>query len=173
MFVIPTLTVLRSVCGLGPGRNIIEDPRLGKYLLPEDVTLLQKDISKADARDCERPIEAVAKLATHGVPLLAGSDQHNPGTTPGASLHGELEFLVEAGLEPVQALRAATSATAKAFRLTDRGGIAPGLRADLLLVQGNPTVDIKATRNIVAVWKDGVEFNRDAWFAAAVPHGIP
>ena len=65
-------------------------------------------------------------------------------------------------------MKAATSATAKAFRLTDRGRIAPGLRADLLLVEGDPTVDITATRNIVAVWKAGVEFNRDAWLATAV-----
>jgi imidazolonepropionase-like amidohydrolase len=113
-------------------------------------------------------MKAVGQLSAHSVPILAGTDQHNPGTAPGASLHGELEILVEAGLKPVQALKAATSATAKAFRLTDRGRIAPGLRADLLLVEGDPTVDITATRNIVAVWKAGVEFNRDAWLAAAL-----
>jgi imidazolonepropionase-like amidohydrolase len=168
MFVIPTLTVLRSACGLSPGRTITDDPRLSKYLMPEDVTHLQQDISKATAHDCERAMQVVAQLSARGVPILAGTDQNNPGTAPGSSLHGELEFLVTAGLTPVQALSAATAATAKAFRLNDRGRIAPGLRADLLLVNGDPTVDIKATRSIVAVWKAGVEFDRDAWLQRAM-----
>jgi imidazolonepropionase-like amidohydrolase len=168
MFVIPTLTVLRSVCGLSPGRSIIDDAKLDKYLLPEDITNLQKDISKASAADCERPMRAVAQLSAHGIPILAGTDQSNLGTASGASLHGELELLVEAGLTPAQSLRAATSATAQAFRLADRGRIGPGLRADLLLVEGDPTADIKATRNIVAVWKAGVEFDRDAWLAGTI-----
>ena len=55
------------------------------------------------------------------------------------SLHGELELLVEAGLTPLEALSAATSVPADRFRLPDRGRIAPGLRADLLLVNGDPT----------------------------------
>ncbi len=164
MFVIPTLTVLRSACGLSPGQAIIDDSRLRKYLFPEDVTLLQRNIARASPSDCARPRSATAALASRGVPILAGSDQHNAGTAAGASIHGELALLVEAGLTPLQALQAATSVPAKAFRLMDRGRIAPGLRADLLLVQGNPTVDIYATRNIVAVWKDGAEFDRDAWF---------
>lgn len=139
------------------------DPILRKYLLPEDVALLQRNIAKATPNDCARAMNATAVLASRGVPILAGTDQHNPGTAPGASVHGELARLVEAGLTPLQALRAATSVAAKAFRLGDRGRIAPGLRADLLLVQGDPTSDIHATRNIVAVWKGGVEFDRDAW----------
>jgi len=74
----------------------------------------------------------------------------------GATLHGELELLVQAGLTPTQALAAATSAPAAAFRLTDRGLIRPGARADLMLVEGDPTTDIRNTRNVVAVWKRGV-----------------
>jgi imidazolonepropionase-like amidohydrolase len=160
MFVIPTLTVLRSACGLSPGRTILDDPQLSRYLLPGDLVRLQQNISKASAQDCERPKRALAQLVAHGVAILAGTDQQNPGTAPGASLHGELEFLVEAGLTPVQALQAATSATARAFHLADRGRIAPGLRADLLLVAGDPTVDIRATRDIVAIWKAGVPCDR-------------
>ena len=63
-------------------------------------------------------------------------------------------------MTPLQALAAATSAPARAFRLTDRGCIRPGMRADLLLVEGDPTQDILATRNIVAVWKRGVRIQR-------------
>jgi hypothetical protein len=67
--------------------------------------------------------------------------------------------LVEAGLTPGQALAAATSAPAKAFRLGRRGRIDKGCKADPLLVEGNPTADILATRRIVEVWKDGESAN--------------
>ena len=77
-------------------------------------------------------------------------------------MHGELELLVHDGMTPVQALSAATSVAARAFRLSDRGLIRPGLRADLLLVQGDPTENILDTRNIVAVWKRGVRVQRQA-----------
>jgi imidazolonepropionase-like amidohydrolase len=76
------------------------------------------------------------------------------------SLHRELEHLVSAGLTPTAALASATSATAKAFRLEDRGRIRAGMRADLLLVSGDPTKQIRDTRNIVAIWKQGVRVQR-------------
>jgi imidazolonepropionase-like amidohydrolase len=60
----------------------------------------------------------------------------------------------------MQALVAATSAPARAFGLDDRGRIAPGLRADLLLVEGDPTTDILRTRRIVTIWKRGVVAKR-------------
>jgi hypothetical protein len=77
------------------------------------------------------------------------------------SLHGEMELLVHAGLSPVDALAAATSLPAKYFHLDDRGRIAPGLRADLVLVNGDPTKDITATRDIAAIYKNGYQVNRD------------
>jgi imidazolonepropionase-like amidohydrolase len=80
-------------------------------------------------------------------------------------LHGELELLVRAGFSLSDALAAATSVPATTFHLNDRGRIAPGLRADLLLVRGNPTQDIKATRDIIAVWKVGVEDDRTLYRA--------
>lgn len=58
------------------------------------------------------------------------------------------------------ALTAATSAAAEQLGLSDRGRIAPGRRADLVLVEGDPTVDILATRRIVGVWKLGVPVPR-------------
>src|ERR1039457_59074 len=73
--------------------------------------------------------------------------------------------LVRAGLSPIEALQAATSAPAKAFHLDDRGEIAPGKRADLLLVNGDPTKNIEATRDIVAVWKQGVRDDLAAYRA--------
>ena len=76
----------------------------------------------------------------------------------GSSLHDELENLVAAGLTPVEALNAATVLPAKYFGLADRGVIREGMRADLLLVNGDPTTDITVTRKIVKVWVGGIEF---------------
>ena len=65
--------------------------------------------------------------------------------------------MVEAGLTPVEALRAATVLSATYFGFTDRGAIEAGRRADLLLVDGDPTQDIAATRTIRGVWSAGVQ----------------
>lgn len=109
---------------------------------------------------CVGTDEGVRQLIRARVPLLAGSDSPAPGTTYGASLHGELALLVRDGLTPSQALAAATSVPARAFHLQDRGWIRPGMRADLLLVKGDPTKDIMVTRNIVGVWKRGAWVQR-------------
>jgi imidazolonepropionase-like amidohydrolase len=63
-------------------------------------------------------------------------------------LHLELELLVDAGLSTVNALRATTSLPAKYFGLDDRGAIEPGYRADWVLIDGDPSTDIRATRSI-------------------------
>ncbi len=109
----------------------------------------------------------VARLAAAGVPVLAGTDAPNPGTVHGASLHRELELLVDAGLTPVAALRGATSGPARAYGMTDRGAIAPGLRADLVLVDGDPTATITATRRIAGIWRGGRPADRGAYTGGA------
>jgi hypothetical protein len=109
--------------------------------------------------------EGVRQLKAAKVPLLAGSDAPNPGTLHGASVHREMELLVTAGLTPVEALAAATSVPAARFKLADRGVIAQGKRADLLLVHGDPTTDIRATRKIARIWKQGVAVDRAAYVA--------
>jgi imidazolonepropionase-like amidohydrolase len=105
---------------------------------------------------------SVALLREAGVPVAAGTDTNDTVGVPfqpdgGTSLHRELELLVDAGLSPAEALRAATSLPARAFGLTDRGAVAPGLRADLVLVDGDPLADIRVTRNIRRIWCGGVE----------------
>lgn len=95
-------------------------------------------------------------FATAGVRLLAGTDANMIAPAHGAGLLRELELLVRAGLTPEAALRAATSVPAAEFGLADRGRVAPGLRADLVLVTGDPTTDVTAAANIVGVWRRGV-----------------
>lgn len=91
-----------------------------------------------------------ARMHDAGVTVLAGSDAgpFNSYTYPGEALHAELEAMVEAGLTPAEALQAATVAPA-AFMNVDAevGRIAPGFRADLVLLDANPLDDITATRS--------------------------
>jgi len=95
-----------------------------------------------------------------GVTIVNGSDM-------GVFAHGdgarELELLVDHGMKPVQALRAATSTAAKVLHLDDRlGAIKPGLFADLLAVEGDPTRAIQALRKVRFVMKGGVVYREPA-----------
>jgi imidazolonepropionase-like amidohydrolase len=106
--------------------------------------------------------DTVAALHAAGVTILAGSDAVTSPGMPvqvphGESLHQELELLAAAGLSSADALRSATSLPAGVFGLGDRGAVKPGLRADLVLIDGDPLSDIRATRNIRRVWCGGVE----------------
>ena len=105
---------------------------------------------------------SVAELHRAGVPILAGTDANAGAGIPfsprhGESLHEELELLIEAGLSTVEALRAATVLPARYFGFHDRGVIEPGRRADLVLIDGDPIADIRATRQIRRVWCAGME----------------
>ena len=161
IFVVPTLAVLETVTGTGGGRELAADPPIATFLTPEQRGGLDQDFGQApDAEAMATILADVGALHAAGVPILAGSDAPNPGTAHGASVHRELELLVRAGLTPVEALRAATAVPAETFGLDDRGRIAPGFKADLLLVRGNATSDVLATRDIAAIWKDGTRFER-------------
>lgn len=160
-FVVPTLTVLLGSCGTSHGASIVNDSLLRPFIRPEWRAMMSMVFPpRGSARSCEGTKEAIRELNRQGVRILTGTDSPVPGQTYGASVHGELELLVETGLTPLQSLRAATLAPAQAFGLTDRGRIAPGFRADLVLVNGDPTTDIHATRRIAAIWKRGVPVSR-------------
>lgn len=105
----------------------------------------------------------VTTLHHAGAVLLAGTDTPMPGVYPGYSLHEELALLVESGLSPAEALRSATLAPASFLGIADRlGSVSIGKRADLVLLDANPLIDIRNTRGIRAVILDGRLLTRPA-----------
>ena len=162
VFVIPTLTSLAARTGHRRGRKVEADLHLGPRLDVQQRFFLDMEFPAGPAAqaDLDNAIETVPRLHEAGVTLLAGTDASSPGTAHGASLHDELELLVHAGLTPAAALAAATSAPAAAFDAVDRGRIAPGLSADLVLIHGDPELDITSTRAITKVWRSGQQATR-------------
>ncbi|MBX3146739.1 MAG: CIA30 family protein [Gemmatimonadales bacterium] len=161
VFVIPTLSVIATMAGNGAGPALAADAALTPLLTPDQTAGLARTFgSLKQPAFLERALASVRALHQAGVTVLAGTDAPNPGTAHGVSIHGELLLLTEAGMTPAQALSAATARVADRFGVPDRGRIAPGKRADLILVTGDPTTDIRATRAIEAVWKNGYAIDR-------------
>ena len=111
-------------------------------------------------RQCPALRVKLKALHAAGVDIITGTDASVPvpslgGLAHGASVHHELQYLVRAGLSPIEALRAATATPARRFGLADRGRIAEGLRADLVLVDGDPTTTITDTLNLRSIWRRG------------------
>ncbi len=154
-FVVPTLTVFESLTAGSARRWWQMEEGLDKSLTPTMRNMLGIRLPVAAGLHLDFAEQAVALLHKAGVPILAGTDSPVPGIAHGVSLHRELELLVLSGLSPAEALTAATFTPAREFGLHDRGRVAEGLRADLLLVKGDPTSDIRALHGIKGVWLGG------------------
>ena len=90
-----------------------------------------------------------------GVRVGFGSDSGVGLRIPGVAEQLELALMVEAGLTPMQAIINATSNAAALLKLDDRGVLASGKLADLVVLDGDPTADIANSRKIHAVWHRG------------------
>ena len=98
----------------------------------------------------------VSLFKKHQVKIIAGTDTPIGFLTPGYSLHRELELLVEAGLTPIEAIKAATITPAEFFNLDSKmGSIEVGKRADLLILNNDPSLNIKHTKDIFTVISKG------------------
>lgn len=161
VFVETCICLNASLIGSPLGADFANNPRVHSKLPKEWLDTLKGRYNTYPEGDIQHTLSTIRALHAAGVPLLAGTDAAIPhpafgGIAHGASLHHELRLLVEAGLTPVEALRAATSVPAKVFRLEDRGRVEVGMRADLVLVEGDPTVRVEDSLNVRGVWKKGV-----------------
>ncbi|MDF2261149.1 amidohydrolase family protein [Streptantibioticus ferralitis] len=159
IFVTPCLVISSSVMG-ATGQGLADDPRVGPKLPQQWLATLRGTFNKYPDGILNQVLASVAALHSAGVDIIAGTDASIPvpahgGVVHGASVHHELQLLVEAGLTPLEALRAATSVPARRFGLDDRGRIAPGARADLVLVDGDPTTRVQDSLSIRAIWRRG------------------
>ncbi|WP_202875138.1 amidohydrolase family protein [Kribbella albertanoniae] len=158
-FAVPTLSVVDW--GLG-AKSLLADDRITPWLSPTQQYLLSQEPPDRPGRPDFLGIASanVRRFHAAGIPVLAGADAPVRANVSGASLFTELEHLVRAGLTPAEALTAATAAPARHFRLTDRGRITPGRRADLVLTTDDPTQDITNLRTLHTIWKNGHQVDR-------------
>ncbi|MFD1467793.1 amidohydrolase family protein [Hymenobacter caeli] len=159
---VPTLYVGKTLAEL-PDHDHARDT-LRAYIDPKIQATYARRLASARqqppaARAFTQKLEAkfmtlVPQMQAAGVTLLAGSDcgAYNSFVYPGASLQAELGLLVQAGLTPAQALRAATVNGARFMGVAGRTGtVAVGKDADLLLLAANPLADIANVKRIAAV----------------------
>src|SRR5262249_48678032 len=135
--------------------------RIPPEKLPDRVA---KAIAEAEAKIEPSPTE-LRNLRTvwdAGIPVAMGTDAGNIGTLHGPSVFRELGLMVQAGLTPLQALRAATVNGAKAMGLErDLGTLARGKLADVLILNADPLADVQNLSRIHRVVKDGQLFAPD------------
>jgi enamidase len=103
----------------------------------------------------KEPQQQLTAFHAAGGRVVVGSDAGMPGVRFGPGVHRELELLVESGLTPQEALKAATSQAAHVLRTDQIGAIETGRAADLVVVDGDPLQRIQGTQNVVMVFRDG------------------
>ncbi|HEY4206721.1 MAG TPA: amidohydrolase family protein [Puia sp.] len=152
----PTLGVFELVF-----RNTKDDitqmePAFYSLPLPLQALFRNMGMPPANAHRYKPILESMSRIvkAMHDqdIPIVAGTDMG----FPGYSLDRELELYVEAGLTPLEAIQTATLVPARVMKMDKLSGtIAPGHRADLIIVEGNPLTRIRDIRNVRTVVKDG------------------
>jgi len=151
----------------------LDEPYLAGLLrdtiAPEVIERMHNAHVKRDPALAERNAEnydilkrSVAKLGAAGALVILGSDTGLEDHFFGYAEQKEMELMVQAGMTPSQVIVAATSRAAEYLGLTDRGLVAVGKRADLLVLDGNPLDDIRSTRRIAKLYLAGAEVDRAA-----------
>jgi imidazolonepropionase-like amidohydrolase len=165
--IVPTLALHEAFSRLADA-DLMSDPALAD--VPPDV--LRRAWDPADIMGRARWTAATLAQFKQALPVLqrfvglyaklggkiaAGTDTPQQFVVPGVSLHREMELYVASGLSPAAALQSATQSAAVLLGIQDRvGTIAPGMAADFLLLDGDPLTDIRNTRKIAIVVKDGI-----------------
>jgi imidazolonepropionase-like amidohydrolase len=181
VYVMPTLNAPeRGAHGSPPAW--VDEPYLAGLLSdtvpPEVVVRIRNSFFGRDASELVRRQEgyailqrSLAKLAAAGAQIILGPDTGLEDQIFGYAEQKELGLMVEAGMTPSQAIVAATSRAAQFIGLPDRGVLAPGKRADLLVLEANPLEDIRNTRRIAKLYLAGTEVDRAA-LKASLTRGV-
>jgi imidazolonepropionase-like amidohydrolase len=165
--VLPTITVPESNVAYEKGPDWVRDPLLGRFLPVGSVDyLLGEELAGAIRSkpefpelwpDLERAMRNTALLYEAGLRVGFGTDTGVSNRVIGFFAHRELQHLVELGVSEADALRMATLTNAEIIGSDELGAIEPGRRADFVVLRENPLEDIKATRTIEGVWRDGIQ----------------
>ncbi|WP_265587267.1 amidohydrolase family protein [Sphingomicrobium arenosum] len=148
-----------------------DDPRLAYISAPQrgfwdrdlDRTAQASDDQRADLEDFfDLGLRTTRMAHEAGVAVMVGTDANDTMVFPGFSYHDEMAHLAAAGLSPMDVLRAATTVPATFLGRADLGGIAPGKRADFLLLSGDPLADIDDSDTISLVVQRGRIHDRAA-----------
>lgn len=116
----------------------------------------------------EQALENLRRVHEAGITVATGTDAGNPGTLHGPAIHREVELMARAGMTPAEVLVASTRDAAAAMgRGDDLGTLEPGKAADLLILEADPTADVRNLRRIERVVKGGVV----VWPEAGAPQG--
>ncbi len=114
------------------------------------------------ARQLPTIMNNMKRIHDAGIPFAVGPDTGVPGAFPGLSVHRELELIVASGVPPMAAITAATGTAAARVGEPLLGTLEQGKSADLLILSDDPLADIRATRSIETVIKQGAVIDRDA-----------
>ena len=159
--VTPTFAILRVFCrpdeaeGILEARNDLPASLVDAWRATWPAVGYSEDDLAHGEQEWEAILEFVEMVHAAGINVVAGSDVPNPGTYPGSSLHREIEVLAGCGLGMVGAIHAATGAAAALMGRADIGVIRGGMRADLVILDGDPTIDAESLAKITAVVRDG------------------
>lgn len=166
VYYIPTLTIDQYNFIYATTPEWINDPFFIRSLEPGVWEMLKSDAyrkEQQDDKDRERKMKAfrmamrnVYKLDSAGVKVAMGTDSGaQPVRAIGFSEHLEMQLMTAAGISPLRVITSATGNGAALLGATKRGVLTPGKKADLMVLDADPLKDIKATRSISAIWKDG------------------
>ncbi|MDA1092879.1 MAG: amidohydrolase family protein [Acidobacteria bacterium] len=166
VFVMPNLAVSER------GRNAdppawLDDPLLAESVSPEVIARIRESYANrtpeavaAGAESFAMMLRSLKKLSDAGARLVFGADTGIQDHIQGFMEHHELSLIVEAGIPPAKAIQIATSVSAEVLGV-DTGLLAPGKRADFLVLDANPMYGIENTRQISAVYLGGEAVDRE------------
>ncbi len=167
-------TLARSEFNLHPKGKPFSDFEPSVSRSPPELAVILNNAGIDHAREerarvaLQTALDTTRMLHTAGVPILAGSDQ----VVPGASLHRELELLVQAGLTPLDAIRAATVLPTQLLGVTDSGSIEVGKRADFVVLDANPLANITNIRRVNLTVLNGTVYQPNALWNAAMTYSV-